>query len=734
MIPGEKKRKADFTDVVMYVAIATKHARTIVLLFTLALTAGLIFYIFSRPVYSSKSLIQFTAIGSITPDDKTVENERFDKNRWLRDFYADHIVSRTEAALGNVSTAGAPRRSLMKQVRATWTTDENIELNVFAYSPEWVLTFPSNMVNEYLRFEREKLTNTHVAELAKLDAQLIDLTARLAAQEANKARVLGQYDADQLAGRLNELRTVPFEIERLRSQIQEYNTNRAKLLNPGLSDSERLSLLSSFDSFVLQAGSFVEIDPGMKASLSPGARPANGTVIVSPSLQRANAGSWEQIEQEKRVLDRAIQEQLLIYRPTHIKVQKLLQQRDALEKRLKEALAQALARFEIIGLNLDKSYRRLEALYPQYRLSQEKYNEYLSQKTLMDKGDTDYASMIAAINRRKAERYLALNNPRVQLRFEGIDSSRHEIPIAPHRGKIVLMSLGIGLALAIGIPFLLEFMDQTVTNMEKMEEAVNLRGLGIVPDFEDDVAEAYPLIFSDGVANPDFIENFRVIRTNLLSSAATTKFPQVIMVSSTSPKEGKTVVASNLAMSFAHMGEKTLILDANLRRGIEHHLFGSRATPGLSNVLVEKHDVYDACRPTSMENLHILPCGDNLEGDIEALGSQQFVATIEKLRKRYQRIIVDATPVLGLAETSVMQPAMDGIVLVIWSGQTPTRAVRTAIDILHDNHANFYGFVLNRLDLMATMNRFHYYYYTNHYYNRYQSLTRTPGQSYEQSR
>ena len=79
------------------------------------------------------------------------------------------------------------------------------------------------------------------------------------------------------------------------------------------------------------------------------------------------------------------------------------------------------------------------------------------------------------------------------------------------------------------------------------------------------------------------------------------------------------------------------------------------------------------------------------------LGSPQFLQVIEKLRKRYQRIIVDATPVLGLAETSVMQPAMDGVVLVVWSGQTPTRAVRTAIDILNDNHANFYGFVLNRL-------------------------------------
>jgi capsular exopolysaccharide synthesis family protein len=727
MLPGSKKRKADFTDVVMYVAIASKHLRTIILLITLSLTAGLLFYIFSRPVYSSKSTVLFSAIGSITPDDVTVEGERFSKDKWIRQFYADHIVKRTESALGNSPTGpNKSRRDIIKQVRAVWTSDDNIELNVFAYNPDWVLTFPPKMVEEYLTYEREKLTNIHAAEITKLRGQLVDLSQRLAKQDETKARILGEYDPETLASRLTELKTVPQELESLRLKLQRYEEIRLKLQNPRLSDSERLSLLSAFSNEVLDVGSFVEVDAATKQGLSPGARPANGTVIVPPSFQRASLGAWEDLERQKLSLERTITEKSQTFRPGHPQMQKLLQQREVLEKMLKEELGKAQSRFEIIGLNLNKRYRYLDGLYPQYRLSQEKYQQYLQQKSLLDKGDVDYAGLISAINRRVAERELALNNTRVQLKFDDFEIKRHEIPISPNRLKIVLMSLAIGLGLAIGVPFLLEFMDQTVTNVEKMEEATNIRGLGIVPDFEDTIAEAYPLIFSDGVANPDLIENFRVVRTNLLSSAATSKFPQVIMITSTSPKEGKTVVASNLAMSFAHMGEKTLILDANLRRGIQHHLFGSRSSPGLSNILMEKFDVADACRPTTMENLHILPSGDQLEGDIEMLGSPAFVQVIDQLRKRYQRIIVDSPPVLGLAETSVMQPAMDGVMLVIWSGQTPTRAVRTAMEMLEANHANFYGFVLNRLDLMATMNRFHYYYYTNHYYNRYQSLTRQP--------
>lgn len=729
MLPGSKKRKADFTDVVMYVAIASKHLRTIILLVTLSLTAGLLFYIFSRPVYSSKSNVQFTAIGTAIKDDQTIEGERFSPDRWLKEFDAEHIVKRTEAALGNAPTGpNRSRKDIIKQVRATWGSDKNlIELNVFAYNPDWVLTFPPKMVEEYERYEREKLTNAHVAEITKLDIQLEILRQRRQQQEATKQKELGQYDAERLANQLAELKSIPGELERLRLQLQQYEEVRVKLLNPKLSDSERLSLLSSFNNVVFDVGSYVEVDAATKQSLSPGARPSNGTVIMPPSFQRASIGAWEDLERQKLSLDRTIKELSAIYRPGHEKMRQVLRQYEALEKLLKEELGKAQSRFEIMGLLLNKRYRQLDNLYPQYRLSQEKYNEYINKKSLLDKGDIDYDSLIAATNRRKAERELALNNPRVQLKFLDFEVKRHEIPISPNRLKIVLMSLAVGLGLAIGVPFLLEFMDQTVTNVEKMEEATNIRGLGIVPDFEDTIAEAYPLIFSDGVANPDLIENFRVVRTNLLSSAATSKFPQVIMITSTSPKEGKTVVASNLAMSFAQMGEKTLILDANLRRGIQHHLFGSRSAPGLSNILVEKYDVADACRPTTMENLHILPSGDQLEGDIEQLGSPAFVQVIDQLRKRYQRIIVDSPPVLGLAETSVMQPAMDGVVLVIWSGQTPTRAVRTAMEMLEANHANFYGFVLNRLDLMATMNRFHYYYYTNHYYNRYQSLTRQPG-------
>ncbi|KAF0172997.1 MAG: Capsular exopolysaccharide family [Limisphaerales bacterium] len=714
----------------MYVAIASKHLRTIILLVTLSLTAGLLFYIFSRPVYFSKSVISYTSIGTgpaIQQENfqKGERGERFSEDLFLKEFDAEHICVRVDKRLGDELGAARAGKSGRKQVRATWTTDHNIELNVHCYIPSWVTKYPEIMIEEFQKEREERARSLYHATTNKYMATINEYLKEWQKQQAIEQGVKSKFDPDRLKFDLAQLNTLPAELARYTQAWQEWEQVRRKLLNPAISVSDRLQIYSTID-YSVQGPTMVEVDPGTKERVAREFRPSNGTVVIRP--QRSSDSDWLEIEQSKLKLERTIREESVRFRPSHPKMVTLYKQYEALDKSLQEELRKAEAKFEYHGRLLATRLQKLQQEEPLWRQKQKEYEKYLEEMNLITQGQTPYPQIIGELQKRMTEAALAINNERVALKFKEFDLPiRDEIPISPNRLKIVLMSLALGLGLAIGVPFLLEFMDQTVTNVEKMEEATNIRGLGIVPDFEDTIAEAYPLIFSDGVANPDLIENFRVVRTNLLSSAATSKFPQVIMITSTSPKEGKTVVASNLAMSFAQMGEKTLILDANLRRGIQHHLFGSRSAPGLSNILMEKYDVADACRPTTMENLHILPSGDQLEGDIEQLGSPAFVQVIDQLRKRYQRIIVDSPPVLGLAETSVMQPAMDGVMLVIWSGQTPTRAVRTAMEMLEANHANFYGFVLNRLDLMATMNRFHYYYYTNHYYNRYQSLTRQPG-------
>ena len=194
------------------------------------------------------------------------------------------------------------------------------------------------------------------------------------------------------------------------------------------------------------------------------------------------------------------------------------------------------------------------------------------------------------------------------------------------------------------------------------------------------------------------------------------------MVASAMPKEGKTAISSNLALSFADKGEKTLLIDCDLRRGRQHRVFGLSASPGLSNIFLEKATLAETCRPSGHENLDLLTCGKHVSGTTDALGDQVFEDLLAELRQRYQRIVIDTAPVLGLAETSTMQRMIDGVVFVISSNHTPIRSVKAAVEMLQANGANFFGFVLNRIDLSTATNYYKYYYYSYQYYDNYQTV------------
>jgi capsular exopolysaccharide synthesis family protein len=284
--------------------------------------------------------------------------------------------------------------------------------------------------------------------------------------------------------------------------------------------------------------------------------------------------------------------------------------------------------------------------------------------------------------------------------------------------SLLLYATIFGLMLAIGVPFLIEYLDHTLSNLEDVEATFQLRGLGIIPKVgaNDDRTS---LMDKDSSKENNLLENFRVIRTNLLSMGSVMKPPHVVIVTSAMPKEGKTFVSTNLALSFAQTGAKTLIIDTDLRRGRLHRLFGYRKQPGLSGVLLDQITLDEAIRPTPNENLFMLSAGQHLETGTELLGSKKFIEILDTLRKKFDRIVMDTPPVLGLSETSVLQNHVDGVLFVIWSGQTPIKSVKAAIEILQANGASFYGFVLNRLDLSATANYYQYYYYSHDYYYHY---------------
>jgi capsular exopolysaccharide synthesis family protein len=211
-------------------------------------------------------------------------------------------------------------------------------------------------------------------------------------------------------------------------------------------------------------------------------------------------------------------------------------------------------------------------------------------------------------------------------------------------------------------------------------------------------------------------EAFRALRTNVLFSSAE-QGSRSIVVTSTSPREGKTLVSSNLAVALAQAGMRVLLIDADMRCPRVHELFDVPQEPGLSNVLVGNAKASDAVCQSAIERLWLLPAGLHPPNPAELVGAQRFREFLEGVSQRFDWTIIDSPPLLPVTDASVMSHWASGVVFVVGSGMVSRHAAATAVEQLRAVKARCLGAILNRVDLEGQP-----YYYSSYYrrdYNRY---------------
>ena len=208
-------------------------------------------------------------------------------------------------------------------------------------------------------------------------------------------------------------------------------------------------------------------------------------------------------------------------------------------------------------------------------------------------------------------------------------------------------------------------------------------------------------------------ESFRTLRTNLLYSSDT----HCITITSSSPDEGKTVISFNLALSFAQLGKKTLLVDADLKRSsLSQFLNISRHTSGLSEVLTNQADL--RIIKTNVENLYILPSGAMPINSTELLSSQLFTPLMDLLKEYYDYIIVDTPPFAVSNDAMIATKATDGAIIVVRNQCTRKKEIQRIKEMYDRNNARLIGFVLNRVK-KNQIDYSNYEYYKNYYYYYY---------------
>jgi polysaccharide biosynthesis transport protein len=302
-------------------------------------------------------------------------------------------------------------------------------------------------------------------------------------------------------------------------------------------------------------------------------------------------------------------------------------------------------------------------------------------------------------------------------------------PARPAKTRNIALAFLVGLVGGVGLALLREYLDNTVKTPDDVETLSRLPSLAVVPAFGDAGGSTRKNGLLKGVSanghdkrielvaqhlpKSHMSEAFRALRTALLLSQADHP-PQVILVTSALPREGKTTAAANLAVTLAQLGDKTVLVDADLRKpGVGRLLnLGTAKYAGLSSFLAGVSSLDLVTVPhAAIPNLAAIPTGPLPPNPADLLSSHRLADAIAELRTKYKFIVIDSPPIMAATDAVILSVQADGVLLVVRSGETPKEAFTRSCDLLTSVKSNLLGVVLNAVDAGAPD-----YYYSYRYY------------------
>jgi capsular exopolysaccharide synthesis family protein len=272
-------------------------------------------------------------------------------------------------------------------------------------------------------------------------------------------------------------------------------------------------------------------------------------------------------------------------------------------------------------------------------------------------------------------------------------------PVWPNRMRNLLFALFGGFGFAVAFAFGAEYLDNKLKHPEEIQQQLGLRCLGLVPKLG--AKKSSPLL-NNGVP-PAFAEAFRIVRTNVLFSydanVLTNGAGRSIVVTSTAPGEGKTLVATNLAVGLALAGQRVLLVDADMRRPRVHEVFNQNQAPGLSELVGGHAKAIDTIQPSHVKGLWLLPSGAIPANPAELLSSRQFKTLLKTLGTHFDWVIIDSPPIMAVTDASVIAHCAGGVLFVVAADRTSRPAATKALEQLDAATPNFLGAVLNEVDV-----------------------------------
>ena len=421
--------------------------------------------------------------------------------------------------------------------------------------------------------------------------------------------------------------------------------------------------------------------------------------IEDPTILKILPSYQDAVAQEALLLNSGLGE-------NHPKVKALRAARDVFTKQLEEQVTIIRSALEknLAGAKTTASElrRRLEEIN-QRQLSQKNLsatytrakNNYIKEKLLLD-----------GVRTRAQIQTMELAMPRMAVSVKQV-AEPPSYAARPRVGLNLALGALVGLVVGLGLAFFIEYLDTSVKTMEDVESLLGVPVLAIIP-------KNIKLLHKEPGDTPD-AEAYRILRTNIEFNRKNPEANAISVVSG-GPGEGKSTTLANLAFTSAQGGYTTLIIDADLRRPVQHEMFDLSNQVGLTNYLTTDMRLEDVIVPTSVENLSLLPSGILPSDAVGILNSQRMSDMIAELKTRFDIVFFDSPPMLGVSDASVLASEVDQTIIVVQHRRFPRAMLTRVKQAILGVGGNVLGVVLNNVDLKHDQN---YYYYTN-YYGYYQ--------------
>ena len=450
-----------------------------------------------------------------------------------------------------------------------------------------------------------------------------------------------------------------------------------------------------------------------------------------------------------------IDEKSKTYRPDHPEMIRVKARLDSAQNELELEIRKAVGAAEADYRAALKKETSLQGLLDTQRSDVVRTNNnsilYNSLKIEVDNKRTLLTSLIAK-----------QNETLVSARLGGLRTSNIKIidpalvpggPFTPDVRRNLMMALLLGLFGGLGLVFLFEYLDNTVKGPEDAEKITGLASLGIIPYLSPDGSKkrdagkygytygaenAGPAAGGSEVSEIELVnhlfpkfsiaEDYRTVRTSILFSHADAT-PKVICFTSSLPQEGKSATISNLAVSFAQLEGRVLLIDADLRKPRLHKVFGARNVVGLSGYLAGRVPFEEAIQKTQIDNIWLMTSGPHPPNPAELLNSRHMRELISLAKERFDTVLIDTPPVLAVIDPVIVASLADATVFIVRAAKTTRKALGRAVAEIRKSKADVIGLVFNEVRIGSQAVGTPYYHYYQYEYAAPTEAARAPGPS-----